>query len=416
MAELADAPDLGSGFYEVQVRLLLSADFRIRKVIWKVIFRISLPLMERKTSMKDFKPDSKYLKISIYAGATVLVTAVALMLLYLTGGVWAKLWAVFMAILKPLIVGVVLCYLLLPIVNWFEKLFTKGGPKSWARLVAVILTYVLILLAILILLALIILTMYKSFSAISIEGIKSFFLSLSKDVSGFEQLIKDLMKGIGLPVDKLPGIFGSLVSGIAGFFSLLLFGVIFSVYFLLDGQRIGTYLRRVFTAFAGQKNNEDLTLFLDDVDQVFSGYIRGQFLDAIIVAVITSAGLSIVGVPSAIVVGIFTGLGNLIPYFGPVVGYVATAIVCIPGGNWKEMIIGFVMIAVLMFVDGNIINPRLLSNSIEVHALLVIAALLGGGVIGGLVGMIVAVPIAALLKLQLDRYLEKKEKKEKKEE
>ena len=114
--------------------------------------------------------------------------------------------------------------------------------------------------------------------------------------------------------------------------------------------------------------------------------------------------------------GIFTGLGNLIPYFGPVVGYVATAIVCIPGGNWKEMIIGFVMIAVLMFVDGNIINPRLLSNSIEVHALLVIAALLGGGVIGGLVGMIVAVPIAALLKLQLDRYLEKKEKKEKKEE
>ena len=110
-------------------------------------------------------------------------------------------------------------------------------------------------------------------------------------------------------------------------------------------------------------------------------------------------------------VGLFTGLGNLIPYFGPVVGYVVTVIICIPGGNWTEMIIGIIVIAILMFVDGNVINPKLLSSSIEVHPLLVIAALLGGGVIGGLVGMIVAVPIAALLKLQLDRYLDKKEKK-----
>ena len=62
-----------------------------------------------------------------------------------------------------------------------------------------------------------------------------------------------------------------------------------------------------------------------------------------------------------------------------------------------------------MFIDGNIINPRLLSENVDVHPLLVVAALLGGGVLGGIAGMLVAVPTAALLKLQFDRYLQKLE-------
>ena len=63
-----------------------------------------------------------------------------------------------------------------------------------------------------------------------------------------------------------------------------------------------------------------------------------------------------------------------------------------------------------MLVDGNLINPRLLSNNIKIHPLLVVAALIGGGALGGIVGMIVAVPVAALLKVQLDHYLDKKER------
>jgi predicted PurR-regulated permease PerM len=73
------------------------------------------------------------------------------------------------------------------------------------------------------------------------------------------------------------------------------------------------------------------------------------------------------------------------------------------------MIIGLLIIAVIMFVDGNIINPRLLSENVDVHPLLVVAALLGGGVLGGIAGMLIAVPTAALLKLQFDRYLKRLE-------
>ena len=355
--------------------------------------------------------DSKCLKICIYAGVTVIVTAVALVLLYLTGDIWINIWNVFLAVIKPLILGAVLCYLLAPLEAWVEKLINKGEPKKWAKMVAVILTYALISISIICVIILIVLTMYKSLSVISIDGIKEYYLSLVEDLSDFEAVITELFSKFGLPIDKIPSIFGSLVSGVAGFFSMLVFGIIFSIYFLLDGERISKYFRRAFRLIFGEKNNEQLHIFLDDADQAFSGYIRGQFLDAVIVAILCSISLQIAGVPSAIVIGILTGLGNLIPYFGPVVGYVVTAIVCIPGGDWLKLVIGFGIIAILMFVDGNIINPKLLSSNIEVHPLLVIAALIGGGVIGGLVGMIVAVPIAALLKLQFDRYLDKKEKK-----
>ena len=109
------------------------------------------------------------------------------------------------------------------------------------------------------------------------------------------------------------------------------------------------------------------------------------------------------------IIGICIGFGNLIPYFGPILGYAAVVIVCLPSGNITKMLIGLAIIAIIMFVDGNIINPRLLSENVDVHPLLVVAALLGGGVLGGIAGMLIAVPTAALLKLQFDRYLKKLE-------
>lgn len=355
------------------------------------------------------KLDPKYMKVSAYACLTVLITAVALMLLYLTGGIWATLWAVLIEVFKPVILGVFLCNLLSPIVNWFEKLFNKNGEKSWAKIVAVILTYVLILVVIIIMILLIIITVYKSFSAVNMDNIKGLFSSITGDVTDFKQLINNLTKESGLSLDKITGLIGPLAGGLAGLFSLLMFGIIFSIYFLLDGNRIGGYLRRVFRVFAGEKNDEQLTRFLDDTNQVFSGYIRGKLVDALVVAVLTSAALLIAGVPCAIVVGLLSGLGCLIPFGSIILGCLATALVCIPGGQWKELIIGIILVLVIMFVDGNVIGPRLLSNSIETHALLVVAAMLGGGVVGGILGMIVAIPIATLLKMQLDRYLKKKE-------
>ena len=119
--------------------------------------------------------------------------------------------------------------------------------------------------------------------------------------------------------------------------------------------------------------------------------------------------LFIAKVPYGILIGVLIGVGNLIPYIGPVVGYAAVILICLVTGQFDKLIIGVVLVAVIMFVDGNIINPRLLSQNVEVHPLLVIAALIAGGVIGGIVGMLIAVPTAAFIKLHFDRFLDKRE-------
>ena len=113
--------------------------------------------------------------------------------------------------------------------------------------------------------------------------------------------------------------------------------------------------------------------------------------------------LSLVGVPFAPVIGVLTGIGNLIPYVGGPVGFGSIILVCLAKGEMVTLVWGV--------VDGNIINPMMLSDNVEVHPMLVVMALIAGGCVGGIAGMLVAVPVAAWLKIQLDRWMDKNEAK-----
>ena len=230
---------------------------------------------------------------------------------------------------------------------------------------------------------------------------------MQADYTAIWNFVAQQLESYDIASDNISHIVKAATGAVTSFFSGLLFGVIFSIYFLLDGNHLSKYWTRAFRLIFGQKAEDNIEVFLKDADKAFSGYIRGQFTDALIVGVLITIILSIVGVPYAIVVGVFAGLGNLIPYLGPVVGYLTLVIVCLPTAAFDKMIIGIIIFAIVMFIDGNIINPKLLSDNVEVHPLLVVAALIGGGALGGIAGMLVAVPCAALIRLQFDRYLQK---------
>ena len=354
--------------------------------------------------------DPKYTKICMYAGVTAALTAVALLLLWLSGGVWRRLWSLFVAVLRPIVIGGIFCYLLTPPVNGFERAFTKKKAHAWARPLSVLLTLLLTTAGIILILLLVLVAMYRSVSAINLDAVSALLSSAQGDILSFLESLADRVAEIGLPVERIGNLLAAIVNGIKNAATGLLFGVIFAVYFLLDGTQIGGYWKRALRLLAGEKAENRLALLREDADRVFSGYIRGQFVDALIVGVLSSVALLIAGVPNAIVVGALTGLGNLIPYVGPTVGYLTLAVVCIPSAAWGKLLAGAICLAVIMSIDSNLINPRLLSSKIKIHPLLVVAALIGGGVIGGFVGMIVAVPTAALLKVQFDRYLEYRER------
>lgn len=358
--------------------------------------------------MKEYL-DYEMMKKCIYGGVTVIAVCVTLYLLYLTGDFWNKLWSLFLAVLRPMIIGGILCYLITPLVNRLEKLFRGNSTdkRTWARPAAVFFSVLVVILVLVLFVLLIAITMYRGVSSINMDMVMNILSTAQNDLDSFISSLAKRLEDIGLSSDKLTNIVMSSISGISDTTSGLLFGVIFAIYFLLDGTRISSYWKRAVRLLAGDRAIELIDILAVDADRVFSGYIRGQFIDAVIVGVLSSIAFLIAGIPNALVVGVLAGFGNLIPYIGPVLGFLTLVLVCVPTAAWTKLITGAIILIVIMMIDSNLINPRLLSSSVKVHPLLVVAALIGGGALGGLIGMIVAVPVAALLKVQLDRHLDK---------
>ena len=142
---------------------------------------------------------------------------------------------------------------------------------------------------------------------------------------------------------------------------------------------------------------------------MFAGYLRGQIIDGMIMAVLVSVSLSILQVRYAVVIGVLTGFGNLIPYVGPFIAYGLTSLVCLLYSDLTKLPPALIALFVIQTLDGNVINPRLLSKNIDVHPLVVIISLIIGGSLGGFLGIFLAAPVASLIKLELDKFMEKKE-------
>ncbi len=346
--------------------------------------------------------------------ALVVLTALVIfglgLLLYNSSSFFVKIWNLFTAVLKPLTIGAMLCYLLLPIVHFIEKKLPQKFSSGRKRSLSTLITVGGILLVIFALLVLAALSIAQKIGTIKLSDISALYDLIMNQYQEFISLAIAQLAKIGISAENILSKVGTVLTDIPKMLSTTLFSIIFAVYFLLDGSNISSYWRRAFVVLAGKKSEEALQQLLHDSNQVFSGYIRGQFVDATIVGVLISITLSVAGVPYAILIGILTGLGNLIPYVGGFVGYGSLIIACLSTGDLKTLLIGAVLIGIVMFVDANIINPKLLSDNIQIHPLLVVGSLIAGASIGGFLGMLVAVPVGALLKIQLDRYLEKIDK------
>ena len=138
---------------------------------------------------------------------------------------------------------------------------------------------------------------------------------------------------------------------------------------------------------------------LNDMDMVFSKFLRGQLLDALIVAIITSIILTIIRLDFAVLLGCFAGITNIIPYFGPVFGAIPAVIVALFTGGLSKAVITLIAFVIIQQIDGNLIYPKVLGSSTGLHPVFVLLAVTFGGYFWGLLGMVLAVPIVAFIKL-----------------
>lgn len=333
-------------------------------------------------------------------------------------------------VISPLLLGFAIAYLLSPICHFFERILSKNAllskKQSLCQNISIFMTFLLLILGIVFLGSLLLSTLTKSIQVLRLEdlfqGVEDFASTVEKFYSDLYIRLgnlpiggEDAKEAVQLLLQKAVvffqnmgnSVFSSLGS-LAGALSTLVFGIIFSLYFLADGQKILSYWARIFRLLFGERRLEKLRRFFVDADRVFAGYLRGQIIDGTIMAVLVSVSLSVLQVRYAVVIGVLTGFGNLIPYVGPFIAYGLTALVCLVYGDFTKLLPALIALFVIQTVDGNVINPRLLSQNIDVHPLVVIIALIIGGSLGGFLGIFLAAPVASLIKLELDKFMEQK--------
>ena len=203
---------------------------------------------------------------------------------------------------------------------------------------------------------------------------------------------------------NIMALLGTLVN-VAGSVFRAALAVISSIYFLLEGERVKAFTARIFKAVMSTKIYGVFIKYGREINVYFKRYIFCQVMDAIILGTIMTFALSILGVDYAFALGPMLGFANLIPYFGSIVGTAAAILfILLTNGPQMGLIAGIVML-VIQQIDANFIFPRLLGGSMKIPPLLVIIGIAVGGAYYGILGMIMAIPIATVARNVIDDIL-----------
>ncbi len=375
------------------------------------------------------------MQISIYVIITVLIIYALSLILKsspkIINQILDKLsWVI--GVIKPVIIGFAFAYILDPIVNFFDRRYQKlktkkffsriVAPRTWAAITAVL----LVIIAISGLISLLVFAVTDQIRLANLDDLTRLIDAYKENLDGFyktllaklkefdiqsqqfEQYVATVTASIATAIMNLTDMALTSITNISSYFTTIFFSFIIGFYFMIDGRMFLSYIKKVCQALFSENLNRKMTGMVHDLDEVFSGYIRGQLTDAVFMMFLISITLSIIGVKFAILIGVFAGIGNLIPYFGPIVAYVSTSIVCLMNGDIKLWVISMIALLVIQAIDGNLIGPKLLSQSIQIHPLIIIISLIFGSAVGGFLGMLLAVPVGAYIKLVIVRFVDRR--------
>lgn len=192
--------------------------------------------------------------------------------------------------------------------------------------------------------------------------------------------------------------FASMLMKLPKTIAKLVISMMISIYLFIDRDNYLTFFKRQKEEYLTGKQSQMLHHILNDAKEMFFGYWKGQSLDALLMGIGISIGLSLIGIPLGISIGILAGIGNLIPYLGPLIAYTFTIFFAVIEGKEKRLFLALVYLLVLQQLDGSYIGPRLLGKHMDLRPLTVMVAVFVGGTLCGTFGMMFAVPATGIIK------------------
>lgn len=340
-------------------------------------------------------------------------------------------FGVLMRILAPVIFGLVIAYILMPVVNFiqwklselsFLKKCTEKKRGNMVRGISVALTIVLAIGIVVILGYMVVPQLVISVSQIIYRfpsytrRVAEWFEYMQADGQLSEDIQNLIKQGMELfqtwmKNDLYPrimdgiNVFTSSMMNIFGFFYNTVIGIIISIYVLMSTE-----------TFTGQSKKITYALFKPDMansvidvvrhsNQIFSGFIIGKLIDSAIIGVVCFIVLNLIHMPYAMLVSVIVGVTNIIPFFGPYIGAIPSVLL-ISLTDLKQGIIFLVFIIILQQIDGNILGPKILGNSTGLSPFWVIFAILLGGGLFGFPGMLLGVPVFAVIYYLVKTFIE----------
>lgn len=323
--------------------------------------------------------------------------------------------------IAPFGAGILIAYILYIPCRKVETTFRNTKRPKFiskkARPLSILTVYIIVLVLIIILLNCIIPPVIQSIIDL-VNNFPKYYTSLTEKINELPEdsvwrtevvsNIMDLAKNIDLKkvinVDQLSQYAQGAINFANGIFDIFV-TIVVSIYVLNSRREILNFLKRLTGALFSKKIYRNLGKYFNSTNEIFFHFLSSQCLDAIVVGIITSIAMSIMGVKYSILLGFLIGLFNLIPYVGAIVAVVVATIITILTGGIKQAIIMFIVVVILQQIDANIINPKIVGNSLKMNPLLVILAVTIGGAYSGVVGMFLAVPIIAVLKLLIEDFI-----------
>ena len=382
---------------------------------------------------KKFKKNDKYFSIAVYA-FLVIAASIGLIWLLLNFKTITTWFSGVITAMSSFVYGFVIAYICNAIYKKLHKYVFKfvDRKKPHPRLrktLSIIFAYVIFLSSIFLLLLAILPSI--------ITNISTLIDDISNYITDLEAWIENVLNALSLNTEQvMESIYSFFSSEENGIFNKVLtyilanivnigkalvnqifyifVGLILSVYFLIYKDSIVAKSKRLFCAFFSEKNYKKIVNFARYSDRTFGRYMLGAIVDSALVGVVMFIVLTIFKFPFAPLIAVTCGVTNIIPFFGPFIGAIPSAIlILIATGDFFKVLIFAAIVLALQQVDGNLIAPHIHGASTGLTPIGVIAAVTFSSHVFGFVGMVIGVPFCAVITYYFSNYIKNRLKKKK---
>lgn len=293
----------------------------------------------------------------------------------------------------------------------YKFLISKKIPKLFAILVVFAIIITLLILTIFFVIPSLINQLNVLYNEIPkfINKYQDMILSIEPQLSKFinpadvEALLKENLSELQ---KNILGFSQSMIIYLSNIVSSITFGIVIVpliLFYLL--RDILAFKENLYT-FVSKERKKEFKEILEEIDHIISGFIRGRLIVCFIVGTLIGIGLYFLNLKFALIIGIVSGIFNFVPYLGPIVGVILALIFAL-GSSWWVLLMIVILFILVNQIEAIYLNPNILGKELGLHPLTIILSILICGQLLGILGVLMAVPLAAILKVLLFRYLVK---------